>query len=74
MEMEMFPILFGCASVRNGNLSFRVKSREGGCNYEREEKKKWKTLALHIYIYVYVKFTEVNIISEPDADNFLVRV
>lgn len=40
MEMEMFPILFGCASVRNGNLSFRVKSREGGCNYEREEKKK----------------------------------
>jgi len=41
MEMEMSHILSVCDSVRNDNLSFRVKSREGGCSTsEREQRHK----------------------------------
>lgn len=37
MEMEMFHMLSIRGSVRHDNLSFCVKSREGGCNCNQEK-------------------------------------
>lgn len=48
--------------------------REDATTNEKKKKSEKPWPYTYIYIYVYVKFTEVNMISEPDADNFLVRV